>query len=337
MKLEVSIAMASNPRTWPILDGSVQADGIRLIPSVVYPSELFWRQLRFADFDVAEMSMSSLLMTVARGDQRWYGLPIFTTRAFFHLWALVRSDANIESPADLKGKRVGVPEYQQTAALWTRGILQHEYGVHPSDMEFWMERLPHHSHAGAVAFTPPPGVTIHQIPHEKNIGEMMLAGELEATLLYVRDDPASAQTNIEIDRSSIDLRRDPRIRPLFRDPFAEGSRFYKEYGFIPINHGMVIRRELAEKYPWAVLNIYKAFERANAIANEQRLRHAEYHLAAGLLGPNGEDILRTSLVRHGIRANRKALETIARYSHEQGLTPRLMRLEEIFAPSVLDQ
>ena len=176
MKLQLSLALASNPRSWPILDGTVKPDGIELVPTVVHPSELFWRQLRFADFDVSEMSFSSLMMARAGGDERWVGLPIFTTRKFFHAQILVRREAEIKTPADLRGRRVGVPEYQQTAALWARGILQHEFGVSPTQMEFWMERVPTHSHAGGVGFKPPPGVTIKQIPAEKNIGGMMLAG-----------------------------------------------------------------------------------------------------------------------------------------------------------------
>src|SRR5713101_8031286 len=120
MNIPISIAMASNPRTWPIFDGRIEPDGITLIPSAVHPSELFWRQLRFADFDVSEMSFSSLIMARSRGDDRWVGLPIFTTRKFFHAEILVRKDSGIDRPGDLKGRRVGVPEYQQTAALWTR-------------------------------------------------------------------------------------------------------------------------------------------------------------------------------------------------------------------------
>src|SRR6267142_1343333 len=125
MKLKLSLAIASNPRSWPILDGSVKPDGIELIPTILHPSELFWRQLRFAYFYVSEMSFSSLMMALAGGDERWVGLPIFTTRKFFHAQILVRRAAGIDKPADLKGRRVGVPEYQQTAALWARGILQH--------------------------------------------------------------------------------------------------------------------------------------------------------------------------------------------------------------------
>jgi 4,5-dihydroxyphthalate decarboxylase len=330
MKLRLSIGMASNPRTWPVLDGQATADGIDLVPSVVHPSELFWRQLRFADFDVSEMSFSSLMMARANGDERWVGLPVFTTRRFFHTEILARRDSGIEKPADLKGRRVGVPEYQQTAALWTRGILQHEFGVAPNDMEFWMERMPSHSHRGAMGFTSPAGVTIHQIPPEKNIGTMMLSGELEATLLYI------VNPNL-IDRSTADLWHHPDIKPLFPDTLDEGVRYYRKTGIYPINHGMAIKREIAEKHPWTVLNLLKAFECANEIANQQRLEHASYHFGAGLISKEANEALAKSIVTHGIKANRHVLETAAQYSFEQGLTPRLVKLEEVFAASAMDQ
>ena len=330
MKLQLSLAITSNPRTWPVLDGSVKPDGIELVPTILHPSEMFWRQLRFAEFDVSEMSVSSLMMARAGGDARWLGLPVFTTRKFFHTEILVRRDARIDKPADLKGRRVGVPEYQQTAALWTRGALQHEFGVAASDMEFWMERVPTHSHAGAVAFKPPPGVTIHQIPAEKSIGSMMLSGEIEAVIHYIRH-------NNLVDRSTVDLNNHPDIKTLFPDPWAEGVRFYRKSGIYPINHGMVMRRELAEKHPWAVLNLLKAFEAANEIANQQRIEHVDYHVAAGLVPPEAGKALRAPIVRHGIKANRQILETAAAYSAEQGLTPRLMKLEELFAASTMDQ
>src|SRR5438876_9229272 len=129
--------------------------------------------------------MSSLLTARSKGDDRFLAIPVFTTRRFFHAEILVRHAAGIDAPADLKGRRVGVPEYQQTAALWTRGVLQHEFGVPATAMEFWMERVPTHSHAGAVSFKAPPGVTIHQIPAEKSIGSMMLAGELDGVIHYI--------------------------------------------------------------------------------------------------------------------------------------------------------
>jgi 4,5-dihydroxyphthalate decarboxylase len=281
MKLTLSIGMSRNPRTRPIFDGSVTADGIDLIPTALHPSELFWRQLRFGDFDIAEMSISSLLITIARGDDRWVGLPIFTTRWFFHTDMLARRDAGIESPADLKGKRVGVPEYQQTAALWARGALQHEFGVAPKDMQFWMERTPDHSHGGATGFTPPPGVVVNQIPAEKNIASMLLSGELQATLRYIRQRDGSL-----VDRSTADLLNHPDIKPVFPDPVAEGTRYFNKSGLFPINHGMVIKRAVAEKSPWAVLNLLKAFERANDAAEAARREHVEYHIRTGLL-PRG--------------------------------------------------
>jgi 4,5-dihydroxyphthalate decarboxylase len=330
MNIPISIAMASNPRTWPIFDGRIEPDGVTLIPSAVHPSELFWRQLRFADFDVSEMSFSSLLMAKSRGDERWVGLPIFTTRKFFHAEILVRRDSGIERPADLKGKRVGVPEYQQTAALWTRGVLEHEFGVAPKEMEFWMERTPSHSHRAATGFAAPPGVAIKQIPAEKNIGGMMLAGELDAVIHYI------VNPNL-VDRSTADLWNHPAIKPLFPDPLAEGVRYYRKTGIFPINHGMVIRKEIAEKNPWIVLNLYKAFERANEIADRERVEHADYYRAAGLLTREAGDALRSPLVRHGIKANRAVLETAAQYSHEQGLTPRRLALEEVFAASSMEQ
>ncbi len=327
MNLQLSIGMAENPRTWPLFDGRVKADGIDLLPSEVFPSELFWRQLKFGDFDLAEMSMSTLMMALAAGDQRFVGIPVFTTRKLFHTEILVRRAAKIEQPADLKGKRVGVPEYQQTAALWTRGALEHEFGVKARDMEWWMERVPTHSHRGAVGFEPPPGVTIKQVPAEKSLGSMMLSGEIDATVHYIR------RTNL-VDRSTADLAGHPEIRPLFPDPVAEGVRYYRKTGLLPINHGMVLKREIAERHPWVVLNVLKAFERASELAERERLEHARYHIDTGLASAES---LRTPLVKHGVKANRLVLETAAQYSQEQGLTPRRVKLEELFAPSALEQ
>jgi 4,5-dihydroxyphthalate decarboxylase len=223
-----------------------------------------------------------------------------------------------------------VPEYQQTAALWARGALQHEFGVAPKDMEFWMERPPSRSHGGATGFVPPPGVTVHRIPVEKNIGSMMISGELDAALHYLVD------PNL-IDRSTADLHHHPDIKALFADPIAEGIRYYRKTGLYPINHGMVIRRELYEKHPWAVLNILKSFKRANEIAENERMQHVEYHIETGLVPADARKALAIPILSHGIAANRRVLETIAQYSFEQGLTPRLLRLEELFASSAMEQ
>jgi 4,5-dihydroxyphthalate decarboxylase len=325
--IQLSVGLAPNPRTWPILDGRVQPEGIELVPSTSWANELFWRQLKFADFDLSEMSMSSLLIAASKGDQRWVGLPIFTTRCMFHTWMLVRKSSGILTPADLKGRRVGVPEYQQTAALWSRGVLQHEFGVHFRDIEFHMERLPTHSHAGGTQSTAAPGgATIHQIPREKNIGQMLLDGELDATLLYIQTDGTDL-----VDRSTADFSNHPDIVPMF--PSTEGARYFEKTGLLHINHMMVIRREIAERHPWVLLNIYKAFQEANAIAERERAEHVEYHALTGLASP----ALDRQLIQHGVAANRNVLETIAQYSFEQGLTPRLIDLAEIFPPVLLNQ
>src|SRR4029079_2996710 len=176
-RLELSIALSENEITRAILDGAIAPDGIKLYGTPMHPSEMFWRQLKFAEFDVSAMSMSSLTIATSQGPTPWVMIPVFTTREFFHLRCLVRVASGIKEPKDLKGKRVGVPEYQQTAALWSRGVLQHEFGVHPRDVEWHMERTRDMSNGGATAFKPPDGVTVKQIPASHNIGEMLVKGE----------------------------------------------------------------------------------------------------------------------------------------------------------------
>lgn len=323
--------MANNLRTRAIFEDKVKPDGISLICTPLHASELFWRQLRFGDFDVSEMSLSSFLMAVAGGDMRWVGLPIFTTRRMFNVGVLVRRDRGIEKPVDLIGKKMGVPEYQQTAALWTRGYLQHEYGVHPRDMEFWMERNDDYSQGAAIGFKPPPDVKLNFIPNDTNLGEMLLQGKLDGALRYL------AGTDNLVDRSTVDLSRHSDFKSLFPDPHAEGVRFYTKTGLYPINHCMVIKREITNRHPWTVLNLFKAFVRANDIAEKARMEAVAYHVETGLLPPEARKALTTPLIRHGVKANRRVLETTAQYSFEQGLTPRLVKIEEMFAPSVMEQ
>jgi len=327
--LQLSLALSNNDRTRPILDGSVRADGIELIGTAIHPSEMFWRQLHFQEFDVSEMSMSSFLIALSQGNTDWVAMPIFTSRSFFHTGALVRADAGIEKPADLAGKRVGVPEYQQTAALWARGVLQHEFGVMPSSIEWHMERTEERSHGGATGFQPPPGIKLQRIPEEKNIGGMLLAGELDATLLYLTD------VNL-VDRSRADLSASSQIRTLFPDPQAEGARYFAKTGFYHINHCAVVRRSIAERHPWVVLNLFHAFARAKDAVNARARELADVYFRLGLLPSEGKKAVGMDPYPYGVASNRGVLETITEYSHEQGLTPRRLALEEIFAPSTLD-
>jgi len=328
-QLQLSLIMGSNDRSRPVLDGTISPDGIDLTSTVAHPSEIFWRQLKFQEFDVSEMSLSSLLMAMANGNTDWVGIPVFTSRRFFHTGSWVRSDAGVDQPSDLKGKRVGVPEYQQTAALWSRGVLKHEFGVEPSDLEWWMERTEERSHGGATGFQPPAGVRFNRIPGDDSIGAMLSDGRLDATLLYLTD-------NNLVDRSRIRLEGNPAFKLLFADPAAEGRRYYAKTGIFPINHGMVVRRSIYEKHPWVALNIFNAFRLAKERVNARMRELSSTHFELGLLGSEARSALSVDAYPYGVKSNRKVLETVCDYSFEQGLTPRRMQLEEIFAESTLD-
>lgn len=327
--LTLSIALSDNERTRPITQGRIHAQGVRLIPTVVHPSEMFWRQLKYADFDISEMSLSSLFIATARGDKRWVALPIYTSRMFFHTGILVRTDRGIVKPQDLKGKRVGVPEYQQTSALWSRGILEHEFGVCARDVEWFMERGPEKSHGGATGFKPPEGVRLNQIGAGTNIGEMLVNGELDATLLYITN------RNL-VDRSTIDMDSVEVVKPLFQDKQAETRRYFANTGIYPINHAVVIRRDLYEKHPWLALNLYHAFVAAKKEVERDSAENLQAYFDTGLIDSAGRQGLQGDPKAYGMKASRKVIETIAQYVHEQGLTERLVRVEELFATSTLD-
>ncbi len=326
--LQLSIAMQPNARSRAVLDGGLKPEGIELQFTALHPSEIFWRQLRFQEFDVSEMSMSSLLITIANGNRDWVAFPVFTTRRFFHTGIWVRNDRGIEKPADLKGKRVGVPEYQQTAALWGRGVLQHEFGVAPTDIEWFMERTEEVSHGGATGFRPPPGLKFNRIPANESIGSMLLDGRLDAALHYIVG-------NNVVDRSQANLADQPEVRLLFADPAAEGRRYFAKTGLFPINHAMVVRRSIAERHPWVVLNLYNAFRTAKDRWLAQVSEAVQSHVQLGMLAPEAAAGLRADPFPYGVVANCRVLETIAAYSHEQGLTPRTLALDSIFPANTL--
>jgi 4,5-dihydroxyphthalate decarboxylase len=200
--------------------------------------------------------------------------------------------------------------------------------VHPREIEWHMERTPETSHGGSTGFQPPEGVTVKQIPLTTNIGEMMVRGELDATLLYLTN------PNL-VDRSRIDLAKDDRFRPLF-DRGAEAKRYYAKTGIYQINHGMVIRRSLYERYPWAVLNIQNAFAKARAEVIRARDTALHRHYEPGLIGDDVRKALSSDPMVYGVTANRDVLQAVTQYVHEQGLSPRRVALEELFAPSTMD-
>ena len=315
---QLSMGVSGNVRLRPIVEGLVKPQGIDLTVTTSGVTELFWRQLHFAEFDISEMSNSSYIITVARGDTRFVAIPVFPSRRFFHTEVAVREGSGIERPEDLKGKRVGVPEYQQTAALWARFALQHEYGVAAQDMDWHMERPPESSHGGATGFEPPTGVSFQYIAAGESIASMLESGRLDAAFPTFR------------------AGNRPGLRGLFPDRLAEARRYYQQTGFFPFNHCIVIKREIAEQYPWAVMNLYNAFLEAKDLVHQQTQELAAVYFELDLLPYDQQGIIETDPYPYGVQANRATLEAMTRASNEQGLTPRVVGLEELYHPATME-
>jgi 4,5-dihydroxyphthalate decarboxylase len=325
--LDLSFAMWVREPTRALYDGRVVPEGIALTISRVRGSETYWRQLRFGDFDVSEMSMSSLLIAKARGFSDWVALPVFSMRTFFHTWVVVRDGAGIAAPADLHGKNVGVPEYQQTSAVWTRGVLHDEFGVDPRRIHWFMERPPDRSHGGALGFVPPAGVQLSTIPNDSSIAAMLISGELDASLSFL------AIPNL-VDRGAIDLHNRPEVRTLFASPRAEQARYYAKTGIFPLNHCIVVRRSVIERHPWAGLNLYEAFLESKRISARERSALTAPYTETGLVDAGS---FARDPAAYGVTANRNVLEAICRYQFEQGLTDRVVALDEVFLADTLDR
>ena len=321
--LRLSFAFASNPRTRSLFSEEVRPEGIELIGSNIHMSELAWRQFGFKEFQVSELSISSLLMARSKGDDTWVGLPVFTSRQFFHTGILVRDEAQIKEPGDLAGKRVGVPEYQQTAALWGRGVLQHEFGVDLKSIQWFMERPPEKSHGGMLGFTPPEGINLQYIPRTTDIGEMLQQGELDATLLYIRG-------NNLVDRSTAEFGPGSGVSLLFPDKRGESTRYFSKTGIIPMNHTAVVRKDVVEEHPWVILNLYSAFLEARKRAVTQSLREIGDLVDVGKLESPAAKTWAADPFPYGIIANRDVLEAAFAYHHEQGLSTRKMELEDVY-------
>jgi 4,5-dihydroxyphthalate decarboxylase len=334
-KLSLSFISGFNERVQPLMDGTIAADGIELIPTYSHPSETFWRQLKFQEFEVAEMSMSSYLIARSRGVDM-IAIPVFPSRRFFHAELSYHADAGITEPGDLLGKRIGIGEYQQTAALWARGVLDHDFGVSQYKVHWYMERTDELSHGGATGFTPPPGISLQRIPPDKSLATMLVHHELDAAPIAGH---LTRAVNV-IDRST-HIRGNEgdwsKVKPLFPDPIAEAKRFFARYGFVPVNHTYIVRGDVYRAHPWVAANLYAAFVKAKAYAREKLLDRIPEAL---FFGPEylsmTEEILGADPFPYGTTANAALLETIAEYSREQGLTPRKMKIEELFAAQTVD-
>jgi 4,5-dihydroxyphthalate decarboxylase len=333
-KLTLGFISAFNERVEPLMNGSVEAEGVELIPTYSHPAETFWRQLKFGEFEVAEMSMSSYLIARSQGADM-IALPVFPSRRLFQAELSYHVDSGITKPEDLAGKRLGVAEYQQTAALWIRGILEHDFGVSQYKIHWYMERSEEMSHGGATGFKPPVGISFNRIAPDKSLASTLLENELDVAHVA---SPWVLQANT-LDRSSrIGGKGDwSKIKPLFPDRMAEAARFYKKHGFLPVNHAYIIRGDVYKKYPWLAASLYTGFIKAKALAREKMLERIPTALFFGReYAAMTRDMIGDDPFPYGVKANRAMLDTIIGYSHEQGLTPRKMKPEELFAAETLD-
>jgi 4,5-dihydroxyphthalate decarboxylase len=334
-KLSLSFISGSNERVEPLFDGSVAVEGIELIATRSDPSETFWRQLKFQEFEIAEMSLSSYLIARSRG-MDMIAIPVFPSRRFMHMELSYHVESGIKEAADLAGKRVGVGEYQQTASLWLRGVLEHDFGVSQYKIHWYMERSEALSHGGATGFTPPEGISFHRVPTDKSLASMLVAHELDAATV---NRAFSREKNI-VDRSTQIRAREgdwSKVKPLFPDRIAEGTRYVRKHGYLPANHAYVIRGDIDRKYPWLAFNLFKAFVAAKELAQDKLPGRVP---SALIFGPEylrmTREIFGDDPYPYGVKANRDMLQTIVDYSFEQGLTKEKQKLADLFAPSTLE-
>jgi 4,5-dihydroxyphthalate decarboxylase len=278
---------------------------------------------RHGEFDAAEMSMSSYLLRRSRGDDALVAIPVFTSRFFRHSCVFVHADSGIERPEDLKGKRVGVPEYQRTAAVWIRGFLQDDYGVSPSDVRWFQGGLEQTGRSEKLAIEIP-AVDIRPIEPDQTLSSMLASGELDA---YI-----GARAPSSFDRQ--------RVRRLFPNFKVDEAEYYRRTSIFPIMHTVVLRRDVLERYPWAARSLYDAFEAAKA----QALAHLGSSVALAVTLPwliaeleETQALMGADYWPYGVEPNRATLEALARYSFEQGLSARRVEPHELFAPSTLDE
>ena len=324
MAVPVTLACGAYDRTLPLALGDVRPQGIDLTYLPMHPEEVFWRMLRHGEFDAAEMSMSSYLLRRARGDDSLLAIPVFTSRMFRHSCVWVNAEAGVGRPEDLKGKRMGVPEYQVTAVVWIRGFLQDDYGVAPSDMRWYRGGLIQPGRVEKLAISPR-GVQLTTISPERTLSDMLASGEIDA-LMAPR--PPSTYDGVK-------------VRRLFEDFRSVEADYYRRTRIFPIMHTVVIRRELLDRYGWLARSLYDAFSEAKQ-RSMQNLVNYPSALVTSLPWQLAETEATRALMGddfwpYGVEPNRKTLEALARYSYQQGLAEREIKVDEMFAESTLDE
>jgi 4,5-dihydroxyphthalate decarboxylase len=323
-RLRLSLACWDYDRTRALADGSVRPEGIDLIYHNLYVEETFFRMLRNREFDAAEMSLSSYCVSLMQDDPAFIAIPAFPSRYFRHSCIFVSAKSGIREPQELAGKKIGVPEYQMTAPVWIRGILQDEYGVDPASPEYWTGGEEEPGRDEKLKLDLPPNFRVRPIGPEKTLARMIAEGELDA--LHTARAPSSFHA------------RPATVKRLFENYVEVEKAYYRKTRIFPIMHTVVIRRELYEKNRWIAQSLYKAFAQAQrrtyeylgtTMANTTMLPWQAAHVEEARR-ELGEDWW-----PYGFEPNRHVLETFLRYHHEQGLSKRRLKAEELFAPETL--
>jgi 4,5-dihydroxyphthalate decarboxylase len=322
-KLRLSLACSDYDRTRALADGTVAPEGIelQLVPAHD-PNELFRRMLHDAAFDVSEMSLSNYIMGIARGDTRFVGLPVFPYRAFRHSMLWVHERANIHEPKDLIGKRVGVPEYAVTALLFVRGMLQHEYGILPRDVQWLRNRTER-----VALDLLPPDVRVEQLPPGAALDALLEQGELDAIASF------------ETPRAATD--GSGRVRRLFANVRDVEADYYRRTRIFPIMHMIVVRRDVYEGNPWVARSLFDAFQAAKERCWQdlERNRMSDSVLLTPWLRLDQEEaqaVFGGDIYPYGVQANLPTLEAATQYSQEQHLSARRVGIAELFAAETLD-
>jgi 4,5-dihydroxyphthalate decarboxylase len=324
MPLAISLACERYDRVQAIFDGRVSIEGCTVNCVPLSAEEAFHRAWNGAEFDVTELSGSTYMMTTSRNECPYVAVPAFVSKYFRHSAIYIRTDRGIRAPQDLVGKRVGMPEYQMTACLWARGILEDEYGVRPRDIRWFTGGQEQTGRKERALLTVDSSVSITPIGPEQTLSSMLDSGELDAVI--------SA-------RVPSCFRRNPVVGRLFENFREVETAYFAKTRIFPIMHLIGIRRSLVETHPWLPVSVYKAFLKAKDIAIHE-LKDAGVNFVTlpwvyqDVLA--AEALLADDYWSYGVESNRTALDAMTRYSFEQGLSSRRLRPEEMFHPGTLE-
>jgi 4,5-dihydroxyphthalate decarboxylase len=318
-KLNLSVAIGDYDRNRPLIDGAVNIDGVDPVFMTLSPEEIFFRAFRTQDFDICECSLSSFSVKTAAGQCPYVGVPAFVSRMFRHSAIYVRTD-RVKKPEDLKGRKVGVPEYQLTAIVWARAILEDEYGVKPSDIHWIRGGIEHAGRPEKITIDLPKGVRLDNAPEGATISDLLARGEIDG-FIAPRPPTTLGQKNIGW---------------LFADPIAAAKDYFKRTGIFPIMHLIGVRRALADQHPWLPAAALKAFEQSKSIAVANLADPSASKATLPFLEERvreARELMGDDYWAYGLAPNRKTLETFLRHHHAQGLSARLLKPEELFHPS----